>query len=52
MAKNMDITMLAFPGGQERTEAEFRSLLGASGFELNSITRTATPICVVEGRPV
>jgi O-methyltransferase domain len=52
MSKNMDITMLAFPGGQERTEAEFRSLFSASGFELNSITRTATPICVVQGRPV
>jgi len=52
MSKNMDITMLAFPGGQERTEAEFRSLLKASGFELKSITPTAASINVVEARPV
>jgi O-methyltransferase domain len=51
-AKNMDITMLTFPGGQERTEAEFRSVLNASGFELKSITPTTTMIHVVEGRPV
>jgi hypothetical protein len=52
MSKGMDMVMLTFPGGKERTEAEFRSLLKASGFELKSITRTATTICVVEGRPV
>jgi len=52
IAKDFDITMLAFPGGQERTEAEFRSLLKASGFELKSITPTTTMISVVEGRPV
>jgi len=52
VAKDFDITMLTFPGGQERTEAEFRSLLKASGFELKSITPTSTMISVVEGTPV
>jgi hypothetical protein len=52
IAKDYDITMLTFPGGQERTEAEFRSLLKASGFELISITPTTTMISVVEGKPV
>jgi hypothetical protein len=52
LSKDMDITMLTFPGGQERTEAQFRSLLGASGFELKSITPTTTMISVVEGKPV
>jgi hypothetical protein len=51
-SKDLDMTMLAFPGGQERTEAQFRSLLKASGFELKSITRTTTMINVVEGKPV
>jgi hypothetical protein len=51
-AKDMDILMLAFPGGQERTEAQFRSLLKASGFELQSITPTTTMISVLEGKPV
>jgi precorrin-6B methylase 2 len=49
LAKDMDIAMLTFPGGQERTEAQFRSLLKASGFELKSITPTTTMISVVEG---
>ena len=52
LSKDMDITMLTFPGGQERTEAQFRSLLKASGFELKSITSTTTMINVVEGKPV
>ena len=51
-AKDMDIIMLTFPGGRERTEAQFRSLLKASGFELKSITPTTTMISVVEGKPV
>ena len=52
LSKDMDITMLTFPGGQERTEAQFRSLLKASGFELKSITPTTTMINVVEGKPI
>ena len=52
LSKEMDITMLTFPGGQERTEAQFSSLLRASGFELKSITPTTTMISVVEGKPV
>ena len=51
-AKDLDIIMLAYPGGQERTEAQFRSLLKASGFELKSILPTTTMISVVEGKPV
>jgi len=51
-AKDMDLIMLTYPGGQERTEAQFRALLGASGFELKSITPTTTMISVVEGKPV
>ncbi|HMD31736.1 MAG TPA: methyltransferase [Candidatus Acidoferrales bacterium] len=47
-AKDLDMTMLTYPGGQERTEAQFRSLLQASGFELKSITPTTTMISVVE----
>ncbi len=52
LAKDMDMTMLAFPGGQERSEAQFRTLLKASGFELKSITPTATIISVLEAKPV
>jgi len=52
LSKDMDITMLAYPGGQERAEAQFRSLLTAAGFELKSITPTTSVISVVEGKPV
>ena len=52
VSKDMDMVMMTYPGGQERTENQFRSLLKGSGFELKSITPTATAICVVEARPV
>jgi hypothetical protein len=52
MSKELDMTMLSYPGGQERTEAQFKSLLKASGFELKSITPTTAMISVVEGIPV
>jgi len=45
------MTMLTFPGGQERTKIQFQSLLEASGFALKSITPTTTMINVVEGKP-
>ncbi len=52
LSKEMDMTMLTFPGGQERTEAQFSSLLTASGFQVKSVTPTTTMISVVEGKPV
>jgi len=51
-SKDLDMVMLTFPGGQERTEAQFRPLLKAAGFELMSITPTTTMVSVVEGKPV
>ncbi len=50
--KDMDMIMLTFPGGQERTEAQFQSLLKASGFELKSLTPTTSMVSVVEAKPV
>jgi hypothetical protein len=52
LSKEMDMIMLTFPGGQERTEAQFQALLQAAGFELKSITPTTSMVSVVEGRPV
>jgi hypothetical protein len=51
LAKDFDMTMLTFPGGLERTEEEYRSLLEQAGFQLSSITPTASMISVVEGKP-
>lgn len=52
IAKAFDITMMTFPGGAERTEAEFRLLLESAGFEVTSITPTTSMVSVIEGRPV
>jgi O-methyltransferase domain len=38
LAIDFDIVMLTFPGGLERTEEEYRSLLRDAGFQLTSIT--------------
>jgi hypothetical protein len=49
--KILDIVMLVFPGGQERTEAEYASLLGKAGFRLNRVVPTASTVSVVEAVP-
>lgn len=49
--KLSDIQMLLVLSGRERTEAEFRELLGAEGFEIRSIIRTAAPECIIEAAP-
>jgi ubiquinone/menaquinone biosynthesis C-methylase UbiE len=50
-AKLLDLTMLVAPGGQERTEDEYRTLLGRAGFGLARIVPTATHDSVIEGVP-
>jgi O-methyltransferase/methyltransferase family protein len=49
--KVLDMVMLVFPGGQERTEAEYASLLGKAGFRLSRIVPTASAVSVVEAVP-
>jgi hypothetical protein len=49
--KFLDLQMLLFPGGMERTEQQFRELLAASGWRLSRIIRTAAGISIVEGVP-
>jgi orsellinic acid C2-O-methyltransferase len=43
-----DLMMMLGPGGQERTKAEFRALLHASGFELGRIKPTALGYSILE----
>ncbi len=52
ISKDFDMTMMTFPGGIERTEAEFRALFEKSGFELTSVTPTTTMVSIIEGKPV
>lgn len=48
LSKFADLNMMVMTGGRERTEAEFNSLLTASGFELSRVIRTVSPVCVIE----
>ncbi len=43
-----DLNMLLELGGRERTEAEYRALLGAAGFELTQILPVQTPYHLLE----
>jgi hypothetical protein len=52
MSKLFDMAMMALPDGMERSEAQFQAIFGASGFSLTRITSTASPVSVIEARPV
>jgi hypothetical protein len=43
-----DVIMLVAPGGKERTEAEYRALLEAAGFELTKLIPVLTPYYIIE----
>ena len=49
--KFLDLQMLIFPGGRERTEQEFHELFAAAGWRLTRVVATAVPESVVEGVP-
>ena len=48
--KLINLEMLLFPGGRERTEAEWASLFRRAGFELSRIVPTQSPLSVVEAK--
>jgi SAM-dependent methyltransferase len=52
LGKIYDMVMLVYTEGRERTEAEYASLLTRSGFRLNRVVATASPVSVVEAIPV
>lgn len=49
--KLLDLLMLMFPGGRERTEAEWRSLLDKAGFIITKIVSTKAADSVIEAVP-
>jgi hypothetical protein len=49
--KFLDLEMMAFPGGRERTEDEFRKLLASAGLRLTRVIPTKSPVCVIEAVP-
>lgn len=50
--KFLDLQMLIFPGGCERTEKQFRELFAAAGWKLSRVIPTAAIESIVEGVPV
>lgn len=51
MAKLIDLEMLLFTTGQERTESEWHNLFRRSGWRVNQIIRTPAELCIIEGVP-
>ena len=49
--KLLDVLILVWTGGKERTEAEYRALLQAAGFELTGVVSTRSSLSVVEAVP-
>jgi hypothetical protein len=46
-----DVNMLVCTGGRQRSEAEFRALFEAAGFQLSRIVPTVARLSVIEGTP-
>ena len=49
--KLQDLVMLVIPGGQERTKAEYDSLLAKGGFKLRRVIPTTSVVSIVESVP-
>ncbi len=50
-SKFLDLQMLIFPSGCERTEKQFRALFAAGGWQLSRIIPTAAADSIIEGLP-
>jgi hypothetical protein len=48
---SLDLTMLIMTGGEERTESEWRSLLGSAGFSLKRIYKKEGQLDLIEAKP-
>jgi SAM-dependent methyltransferase len=46
----MDLSMLAYSRGRERTESEYRNLLASAGFEFTRAIPTWSQLWVIEGQ--
>jgi hypothetical protein len=50
--KRLDLEMLVFVGGKERTEREYRELFAKGGFKLTRVVQTLSPTAVLEAKPM
>ena len=46
--KVVDMVMLTIPGGEERTAAEYKTLLAAAGLKMTRVFPTASDVSIVE----
>jgi len=51
-AKILDLLMLAYAGGRERTEDEYRELLASAGFQLQHVIPTSSTVSIIEAFPL
>lgn len=51
VAKLLDLEMLVMGGGKERTEAQYRDLLQAAGFELARVIETPAGVAILKALP-
>jgi hypothetical protein len=47
--KWLDLTMMLIPGGQERSEEEYRKLFDDAGLRITQILPTSTEVSIIEG---
>jgi O-methyltransferase domain len=47
----LDLLMMVYPGGAERTEAEYRTLLTSAGFSVTRVIPTEAVVSLVEALP-
>lgn len=50
-SKFLDVEMMMLPGGRERSEEEFRTLLAKAGFTLTRVINTQSPTSIIEAVP-
>jgi hypothetical protein len=48
LSKELDIAMMALPGGKERTQEEYADLAAKCGLKLNRIVETQSPYSILE----
>jgi hypothetical protein len=50
--KMLDLVMLTFTGGRERTAEEYGELFASNGFRLTRVVPTASAVSVIEAEPI
>jgi len=51
-AKLLDLLMLVYAGGRERTEAEYHDLLRSAGFSPTRLVATVSAVSLIEAKPI